>query len=226
MEEKKRCPYCGEEILAVAKKCKHCGEWLEQKDTQKISCPVCGEKIEADAKVCPIWHETIEDTSQPIKLQYVNTPAGTKESDNGFLYCKSCKQRLSVDAPSCPHCGETDPFRFEEIKKIEKKSHIGCWGFVGLCIIVEIIFNCFGIHEGILNWLNYFKWPQMLCLAIVWLIVVGISKYFMKQEIDKIATDMATIFVDKNTKDAMYTWWLHVRTIVGELWFPIIWSKG
>lgn len=26
----KRCPYCGEEILAVAKKCKHCGEWLDE----------------------------------------------------------------------------------------------------------------------------------------------------------------------------------------------------
>jgi len=24
------CPYCGEEILATAKKCKHCGEWLEK----------------------------------------------------------------------------------------------------------------------------------------------------------------------------------------------------
>lgn len=30
--ELKKCPYCGEEILAVAKKCKHCGNWLEVND--------------------------------------------------------------------------------------------------------------------------------------------------------------------------------------------------
>ena len=30
--ETKRCPYCGEEILIVAKKCKHCGEWLTEHD--------------------------------------------------------------------------------------------------------------------------------------------------------------------------------------------------
>ena len=34
MSEKqtKNCPYCGEEILASAKKCKHCGEWLEEQE--------------------------------------------------------------------------------------------------------------------------------------------------------------------------------------------------
>ena len=33
--ETKNCPYCGEEILAVAKKCKHCGEWLDETTIRK-----------------------------------------------------------------------------------------------------------------------------------------------------------------------------------------------
>lgn len=40
------CPNCGKEILVTAKKCKHCGEWLEKK------CPHCGEWIKADAMKC------------------------------------------------------------------------------------------------------------------------------------------------------------------------------
>jgi uncharacterized membrane protein YvbJ len=34
-EGTKKCPYCSEEILATAKKCKHCGEWLEESKERK-----------------------------------------------------------------------------------------------------------------------------------------------------------------------------------------------
>ena len=33
----KRCPYCSEEILMEAKKCKHCGEFLDKKNSTEIS---------------------------------------------------------------------------------------------------------------------------------------------------------------------------------------------
>ena len=65
-EEKKRCPYCGEEILAIAKKCKHCGEWLPEEvveDPKKqIPCPICGEEIDEGLDVCPYCHEKVEQS--------------------------------------------------------------------------------------------------------------------------------------------------------------------
>jgi len=59
----KRCPYCGEEILAVAKKCKHCGEWLTETDELKeyIKCPICGEQIEKGTDICPHCNEPIKN---------------------------------------------------------------------------------------------------------------------------------------------------------------------
>lgn len=43
MSEMKQCPYCGEDILATAIKCKHCGEWLvesmvNEKQNEKADC--------------------------------------------------------------------------------------------------------------------------------------------------------------------------------------------
>lgn len=75
-KETRKCPYCGEEILAVAKKCKYCGEWLTEEkaeDTPKqmIPCPICSEMIEEGTEICPHCHEKL---TKPGKL----TPAITK----------------------------------------------------------------------------------------------------------------------------------------------------
>lgn len=54
-EETKKCPFCGEFILAQAKKCKFCKNWLnDEKDNSDDlkSCPYCYEKINVNAKLC------------------------------------------------------------------------------------------------------------------------------------------------------------------------------
>jgi len=37
--DEKVCPYCGEAILAVAVKCKHCGEWLDGRADNGATAP-------------------------------------------------------------------------------------------------------------------------------------------------------------------------------------------
>lgn len=76
MENKKHCPFCGEEILSTAKKCRYCGEWLPESEEKKeneqpsekrmIACPVCAEPIEEGTKVCPYCHEVLVHEETPV----------------------------------------------------------------------------------------------------------------------------------------------------------------
>lgn len=47
MDESKRCPFCGEEVRKLAKKCKHCGEWIiknTETDTNSNSSSISTQK--------------------------------------------------------------------------------------------------------------------------------------------------------------------------------------
>ena len=45
MEGTKKCPYCGGEIMATAKKCKHCKQWLTEK--QSLTEPIRHQEIQS-----------------------------------------------------------------------------------------------------------------------------------------------------------------------------------
>ena len=94
MENTKQCPYCGEEILAVAKKCKHCGEWLTEdvKPEKQIPCPICGEPVNASLTVCPHCNEPIEQDkivrqeAKPDSKSYTSSQFQNSTSNNRPLF--------------------------------------------------------------------------------------------------------------------------------------------
>jgi hypothetical protein len=60
----KNCPYCGEEILAAAKKCKHCGEWLDK----EVNMPK-----ETLVKKQEIKNSEIKNISHPISCASIES---------------------------------------------------------------------------------------------------------------------------------------------------------
>ena len=107
-KDHKRCPYCGEEILAVAKKCKHCGEWLDKEPEQQkemTRCSVCGEIVEKGLEKCPLCNEHLHPSHIAI------------EEDVSTKECMFCGETILEIANKCKHCGEWQK---------KKKQYVPC----------------------------------------------------------------------------------------------------
>lgn len=190
-EAKKRCPYCGEEILAVAKKCKHCGEWLDKEETK--ACSICGEKMPANASVCPHCEEP-QTLHEPVNI--------TEDTQEGILYCKHCKAPLSKTSQLCPHCGEDDPFYFKAILNNRKQTNVGCGLFFILAIAIHEITNALGENGGLLR-----PTPIQLALLVAALaFVIFIIWYLRKQKVEECHDEIEKIAIEKGDTSVMNTW--------------------
>ena len=104
----KKCPFCGGEISASAKKCKHCKKWLDQvsleeniSNTQKqtMACPFCGGEISASAKKCKHCKKWLEQSNTNKKNEENISNAGNQTTN-----CPFCGGEISATAKKCRHC--------------------------------------------------------------------------------------------------------------------------
>ncbi len=188
MEETKKCPFCGEEILSIAKKCKHCGEWLTEHNN--IKCPVCGEHIDENLTVCPNCEAKI------------NNPTPDSINPENVLYCRQCKKSISMDALQCPHCGNPDPFLFSTIKKDKSTIRLSFGYWIVLIIVVEGIFKLFGHDKGI------FKWglQEIFIFILVWAILETLLWAIRKSRQNDYKRDMTEVFHQVGDSNALKRW--------------------
>ena len=206
MEPKKKCPYCGQEILAVAKKCKHCGRWLEEGHEETMTCPVCGETIKGGSKTCPVCKEPLTQEKEPAKVEQ------PLESEEEHMYCRKCKTKLDADADGCAKCGCNDPFF---IKRIRFVSFIS-WAIS----VVPAYFATSYLADQYREWDTKFRyeWMEMAAFIVAFLVIMTIitklvNYFFFDLYVHECGFKMTKICSDKKDEAALLTWEAKVREI-------------
>ena len=213
-QKTKKCPYCGEEILAVAKKCKHCGEWLENEVQVMKACPVCGEMIDANLTVCPHCDELthFSDIQTDALTKEHSTHMVESTEDDKFLYCKSCKAKLHMDSESCNSCGDNDPFYFKKIKRFE---NISCWGAAIVILGLLYFANAYmGFRLNISP-----AWLEFVCFMVIYIILFGIiaviiRRILFQSYIRDYESVMHRLFGDVGHPSAINSWKAKVDKIL------------
>ena len=83
MEKTRNCPYCGEEIMADAKKCRHCGEWLEEEPIPEQSQEA--ENTETNASVSQNAAPEQTKPVMPTKRQSLMRSHLAVKAKSGYL---------------------------------------------------------------------------------------------------------------------------------------------
>lgn len=156
MENMKKCPFCGNEILGIAKKCKYCGQWLE------IECPFCAETIPANTKICPHCNSNLEDLKK--KDNDIETKPTEYVSEKKKI-CPFCGSEIPANTQKCKHCGEW--LVTQDKDKPKADWHLGAWieGLIALIIVIWMFASSFEYNDG--------------AMLVILLIYIALHLYFL-----------------------------------------------
>lgn len=101
-DETKLCPFCGEEILAIAKKCKHCGEFLDGNENSSNK-PVSNQKFQ-NVNVNDKWKKRFEYVDKVVidgKWWHYNptfwkTPVSERSKFSSVIYLSDILSSLAA----------------------------------------------------------------------------------------------------------------------------------
>jgi hypothetical protein len=103
-------------------------------------------------------------------MAYIYNNKDVKIDESGqyctSLPCHTCKKTVALSAASCPHCGETDPFYFQEYKRRSNKFN----RYGGIILLVGFILCIKFFSHG---WVG-----GVIMIAVTLITFGGIYSYF------------------------------------------------
>ncbi len=114
---------------------------------------------------------------------------------NVLLNCKSCKNKISITAISCPQCGDRDPFCFSQITS-KTKSISKFWGvFAGV-----LFFLCIWI------WVESKWWIALIVFFVLGFIGKAVYNLYGRSRLENIFEGIDDIMVKCLDEEAYQIW--------------------
>ena len=120
MEEMKVCPFCGKEILAVAKMCKYCREWLPEESIN----PNIQKSDKNSPKEKSFSTEDYTQDKKPIEAETVQpTFLSKEERDARIEELKKTRNKLMFEKTRAKNAGLDTSDIMAEIQGIQDELH-------------------------------------------------------------------------------------------------------